>query len=488
MTRSKTVAIVVAAGALVGGFFLRPLEPVTFRNRMVVRAPGWKRIFYRPPKRAEVDTYTRSVDQALLIRALSAVDTPAAMGPGFTFPEIAAKAFAPAGITDSLVIDQKFRDWADTPTESAVFFLLNPAWAAGGTRTAANLPLRLLAVVNRLDLGVVGCEGIDGCAKPGKPVCSAGHICGAEVRFVYAGFSGSHAPFFTLIMEFTFQSLAKQDFLNLANQWAGLGSIANPETPAFAANVGNALRFGWSLPGGGVMARMRINARTNDGQWKLRQYMFTPGGIVAVPLFQQLGNEVQATNSCQFQGAVFSFATASSNHDAILQGVYSAPAEPEGFNLMLPSGTTGRGVLTLASAQPPAADLDLVRHSISVNSCSGCHGWEARKVVEPQSALSQAPFDQIQYREPGARSKISAFLAGTKSGAVSLEPTLDTWEMRPPTISDATHGCTVRAGEVSYNDLRRRQAFAGALLSLTSSQSDTAWALALANVAVSATD
>ena len=80
------------------------------------------------------------------------------MGAGFTFPEIAAKAFATV-IADSNTIEGKFLAWADNPLESALFSQLNSAWAAGGTRTLTNIPLRMLAVVNRLDLAVVAAKG-----------------------------------------------------------------------------------------------------------------------------------------------------------------------------------------------------------------------------------------------------------------------------------------------------------------------------------------
>ena len=289
-------------------------------------------------------------------------------------------------------------------------------------------------------------------------------------------------------MEFTFESLAEQDMLNLANQWAALAAIANPETPAFAAKLGDVLRFGWGLPGGGFDVRMRINAMTvGGGEWGLRQYKFTRSGIMPVGLFQQFPNDVQAASSCQSQGPLYNFATVNTNHDAILSGIYNLPEETNAFSLLLPTGTSGGKALTLAKAQPPISDLDEVRHFLSLNSCSGCHGWETRKVIQPQTALSLAPFDQIQYRKPGDRSKISAFLAGTKSGGLALEPTLDTFEMRPPVISDANH-CTITADEVAYNDLRRRKAFLDVLLTFNSGQSDSDWSDKLKDIAVKSTD
>lgn len=476
--RRFLIAAMAFAALMVATYFLRVPEPVRFKNRLVVRAPWIMRFLYRTPKRAEINAYVKLVDQSLLIRATSLVDNPAAMGGGFTFPEVAAKAFAPVGVTDASEIDGFFRATADS--DGNVYYLLNNNWGTGHGRTLQNIPLRLLAVVNRLDQAVVGCEGVGGCQKPGRPPCVSDHLCGAEVRFVYAGVASPPAPYFTLIVEFSLLSVSKADFVALANKWADLQK-ANPDDSAFPMKVGDVLRYCWSLPGGGMTARMRVNAKTNDGQWKLRQYKFTANGLVADPLFQQFAENFHSDSSCQSEGSLYAFV--GTKHDAIIQNIYEypeAPLQTDQFDLQLPNYKNHRNVLTLADTLG-YADLGVVRHNLSVNSCSGCHGWETRLVVDPDSLTALAPFDQIQYREPGSRSELSAFLTGNKTGTASGEPTLDSWMMTPPAISDASHGCSGKVWPVPYNDLLRREAYFLAVLGLLPSDSDEVWYKTLAS-------
>jgi len=476
--RRSLFGTVVAVIAIVG-YLLRPPVPVRFQNRMLVQPPSIMRILYRPPTQAEIDDYARLVNQSLLIRAVPLVDDPAAMGPGFTFPEVVAKAFAPLGVTDAGQIDSEFRSLADS--EGNVFALLNKVWGNGANRTVKNIPLRLLAVVNRMDQAVVGCQGYGGCLKPGKPPCTGEHLCGAEVRFVYAGVASPSAPFFTLIVEFSLLSVSKPDFLALASKWANL-QTGDPNDAGFPMMVGDVLRYCWSLPSG-MTARMRVNAKTNDGVWKLRQYQFTATGLAATDLFQQFYQQIQVDSDCQYQNELYDFAAA--NHDPIIQNLYEftkPPLPSSGFDMGLPAGKRKKNVLTFADTLP-IADQDVIRHNLSSDSCSGCHGWETKPVVDPDSIEALAPFDQIQYREKGNLSQLTAFLTGNKTGAVSGTPTLDSWTMTPPAVLDVVHGCSGRAKDVSYNDLLRRKTYLLGVRGLSPSDSDAVWYAVLANSA-----
>jgi hypothetical protein len=92
-----------------------------------------------------------------------------------------------------------------------------------------NIPLRLLAVANRLDLGRIVSD--KNSKAPAPIICPKGLICGAELHFVYAGALrpgqqdsslGDGAPYLNLILEFQLPPLSKKDFQELAWLWIGL--------------------------------------------------------------------------------------------------------------------------------------------------------------------------------------------------------------------------------------------------------------------------
>jgi hypothetical protein len=443
----RLLLIGAALAVMGGGWLLRRPEPVHFRNGGLVQARGLQRFLYRSRTQKETADLVNAADRSVLIRDLSVVNSPP---DGFTFQQLVRGAMA-----SGADVDGAFLKLVDT---SVGFGLLGRHWKLQGSQTLATIPLRLLAVVNRADLGMF-CAEQAGCKFDGIP-CPYQNVCRAEVRFVYAGAEaqGDIKPYFMGILEFTLPALTQDGFKTLVGRWMSLQTYSATDFPAQLAGV---LQYCWGLKGSdgsGLTARFRFNGRTQDGVWALTEIPLSGAtGLVAEPLFEQF--DQGHAGQCQRKGPLFDFAANPTEKDVITNGQYDLKDEgaaTSAFQFDLHS--------QLLTFGPPVTEE--IRHSLSLNSCTGCHTWETRL----KTTSDFEPFDQIQYREGNAESQLSAFLTGNSDGKPSGAITMAGWRMTPQIVP-----CGANAQEITHNELLRRVTFLQQVQGLKGRVPDSAW-------------
>ncbi len=410
--------------------------------------------------------YKNFVNRSLLIRDHNVLDSP-----GFqrwAFAPLIRRTFSTLGYSGS--VDQAVKDWGSNLERS----LFANWWRQNnGTANLDAVPLRLLAVANRLDKG--------------QP-CPSG-TCGAEIRFVYGGtpYADIQHPYFTLGLEYVldFQDGKLQD---AARSWANLDNDQLWSNAGDAAGeVGKALDTMYSLWSQGSMTvRIRVNSRASDaGLWTLEQYFLSGQAppFAQAPLDQQyttslddrcvsrklrdyvLTPELRQSvihNGYNFFQPPGSCSVGSSRRTAKVTGRHDSlatcdPKLPNQYVLTLDKGIVATGVRNDVS-------VDDLRQAFSFNSCTGCHGIET-KGVKGQSyddggdpAMDEyTHFDQIKYREAGQDSMLAAFF----TGGSNTDPLLAPWTIDKPHVMP---GCGDPPQSRSYNYLLMRALFHTVLL------------------------
>jgi hypothetical protein len=365
---------------------------------------------------------------------------------------------------------------ADTSLKLAMQYF-ESAWIFDSTYPVERFPVRLLAVVNRLDLAQYDPAG---CKADGD---NGNDMRGAEIRFEFAAIEPAMQndvppPFDYLrfIVEFvlpcqsskgavsTTFNPAQFSFPQLAQDWYGLSRIQM--APAFPAALDKVLTKWISVSRN---ARIRIAAAAPGNDWAIREYSFDPQGNLSLGY---LAREVSVEfDQCWGPGdplGVFAKNNAAqigaSQYDIGDAGLASKeqaihPSPPQPY------------VLTLAASVLPVPTLDTVRHSLSINTCRGCHSVE----TEITGGL------HLGQRKKGTKSTISGFLSGNKSCDNSIDSgnTTDYCTVRPLPAK----GCAVVPAEQAYNDLLRRDLYLDTVLNPPSDapRGSSKWYLDLAN-------
>ena len=269
---------------------------------------------------------------------------------------------------------------------------------ADGSLDLDHAPLKLLAIVNRIDLASNPAYGVVG---------------GAEGRFVFEimdASPGAHcAPLGStgvdplgaafIIVEYGVPITSCTDLRTWANQWIALSSLAIG-SPAYNAVLESlterfvARNAAPSKPNGSALNQIRVNEIAPDPAWNLRQIQLTDTGFHA-------GNTAQ-TPALSFDSSTpGSLATwVNANATSILSHTQTVPAF---------LGTTpflGARIFN----DPPGfwnvngASSNALRHAFSLDTCNGCHGRD-----------TGTTFSQVGHplgNEIGFAATISGFLAG----------------------------------------------------------------------------
>ena len=406
-------------------------------------------------------------DRVLMVRATEIVDhpdfqhepgkpaatLPAATGKGsWAFPALVRRSFGLVGVDKESQVLAYFKHWTDgliiNPGLSLAWRSVSPQSAhtgSGDSRSLGSLPVRLLAVVNRLDLAGLGSGTRNDDRAP--PDCPDSMACGAEFRFVYGSAPEWGTERYSLILEFVLPPLTKKDFKDLAAEWNGL--IDPGSTDGFRNGLERVLgdcfaRMSGVSQGGAPLIRIRINS--GDGPWRFEEYHVTKKGLMKYPLARE-PNPGTTGAPCIQGGPLEKFAA--DNESRVLLSTYDWP----GAHCPAP----GIATCLIQLTKPPAVALtlagaskkDALRYALSINSCSGCHGPETRSVTTMKG--SDFNFEQIRNRASGAPSELSSFLTG------------DSQAFGEPTVeygSQEITGCgnqTVAAH--GFNDLLRRHIF-----------------------------
>ncbi len=300
-------------------------------------------------------------------------------------------------------------DGNDAPRRQAIDDVIAqwPKVAATGKLDLARAPLKLLAIVNRIDLA-------------GNP--SYGHVGGAEGRFVFGvlGPSCATRPF-TVIVEYGVPRRTCSSLRDWALAWEALDAMT-PGTAAYnTALEALTQQFASANADPGKLAGSALDQlRTDENalhspdaeqpQWELRE--FTLGPTAAGVRLREA--TVKQTPDGKFNGAhqgarAGDLATwINANQAAILAGTDTVPD-----NLPFPPGDGFLGAATLNFFNPingmfqhdfwTASGIasNAARHKFSLDTCNGCHGAETGTGF---LHVAPAPF--------GSAASLSKFLTG----------------------------------------------------------------------------
>jgi hypothetical protein len=273
---------------------------------------------------------------------------------------------------------------------------------ADGQLDLARAPLRLLAVVNRLDL---------------KDLSK--HKAG-EGRFVFGVLDSLGNPTeFTVIFEYALPANSEDDVRAWEDTVHALQALPFPSEAYNQALQAITDRFSGhnvlpDMPNGSALIDIRTNeiVLSQRGVWQLREFHISPttGFMDPATLFQ--------TPDFSFNNSAVLGRFINANEATILSETHEAPLVFEGAPFQ-----TGAVFNNIDFWNAPGITNPEARHKFSLNTCNGCHGQE-----------TQTAFLQIQPRSQGQVSSLSGFLTGE-------------------TVSDPVTGAERRLGELK----RRRQ-------------------------------
>jgi hypothetical protein len=279
-----------------------------------------------------------------------------------------------------------------------------------GKLDLARAPMRLLAIVNRLDLKDL--------AK-GKA---------GEGRLVYGILDANGNPLQgTVIFEYFLPADGEAGYLDWANAFHALQAQTFPSEAYNQALQALTDRFTGrgampSNPNGSALIDIRTNEidLSQDFVWQLREFHISPTTGFMAPATVFLTPDA-SFNSSERLGRFIN-----QNETAVLAETHEVPEVFEGAPFL-----GGAIFNNIDFWNAPGITNPEARHKFSLNTCNGCHGAE-----------TQTAFLQINPRVPGQASVLSGFLNGE-------------------TVSDPVTGMPRRLAELA----RRRQLLESAVCS-----------------------
>jgi hypothetical protein len=463
-----TAAIAVTmAGALVLVWY-KPAE-IRYSSERAISAPGFlngiRLAVGRMPR--DLAEHQKFANHCLIVRCTDVVNAHDFADPAgkWSFKSLISAALTKnCGNGCPETPEQWLLDWVGH-SRTGAFGVLQQIWMIQNPDKATldNIPLRLLAVVDRMDLAKVSANVSDGKCHPlpptGNPRSDA-LMCGAEVRFVYAGINNFDQPYLTVILEFVLPGMAKDKFQKLAAQWTVL---EGSPTSSFVGDLEGSLDTILGGPGLSQVASARIRVDGTDGIWRFGQAALLGPSGQPQPVDRELDQQPNLrVTQCLSDRSLANFVNdpktdvlhSSYSLDSIGAQAYKANIQPL---------TKTSHVLTFRHNLVS----DQYRLAFSVNSCTGCHGFET---VNPNISNKTSPFDQIKYRTEKAQSNLSNFLSGQGSGS---DPTLTLWSVDKSAVYPGCLDAPPSPGK--FNDLWRRHDFFDTLAKMDPRAPDQEW-------------
>lgn len=256
---------------------------------------------------------------------------------------------------------------------------------ANGELDLKKAPMRLLAIVNRMDLRNL----------------AAGNA--GEGRFVFGVTDAAGNPLsFTVILEYKLPATTLGEAQEWANQWHALGAMT-PGTAAYNDALQKITdRFAKrgaapAKPNGSAIGQVRTNEIALAGPWELREFRLNANGQLAQATVAQ-----SPSPSLRTSGRLARWINA--NETAILEGRHTVPLKFEDLPFR-----GGNALTDFSSWNPPGVRSTEARHLLAVNTCDGCHGGE-----------TSTSFLHVSNRGKGQVASLSGFLTGiTVSDPVS---------------------------------------------------------------------
>ena len=263
-----------------------------------------------------------------------------------------------------------------------------------------NFPVRLLAIVNRMDLR----------GSSGYGFSNAG-----EGRFVFCLLSQTCNPRrMTIIFEYGINKVFCNDVRNYAIQWGDLAGLSftdplfNPQLQAITDQF-TLCGTNPAKPNQSSINQVRTNELAIGSPWELREFNLTPPlTLVTTKQEPAMQYNVKLNNP----DVVIMANWVNTNSPLILANNYSVPNTEGGQDFL-----GGKSQVTGPPTGPPPtahhwdgdptagspAQIidDNTRHVFSLNTCSGCHGGEV-----------QTPFTHIDPTPFGTPATMSQFLTG----------------------------------------------------------------------------
>src|SRR5688572_13919117 len=328
-------------------------------------------------------------ERELLIRDLGVVEDPVRTGPGgvWSFGH-ALESLAPSAAEAPALVEAMFSTWLTDQTinghtvaaRPAIQDLVLSAWPrVDGALDLSRAPLRLLAIVNRLDLRDL----------------SRGQA--GEGRFVYAVTdSAGAATQFTVILEYRLPASSEAEVLDWANRWHALNGLTPGSADYNATLEAITERFaGRDADPGGVNGSALNQLRTNEialaFPWELREFTLSGSGLLEP-------DTVKLTPDSRFLGQPSIADFVNENESAILIERHDVPETFAGAAFL-----AGSSLNNIDAWLADGIDSNEARHKFSLNTCNGCHGRE-----------TDTPFLHIFPREAGETAALSGFLTGTE--------------------------------------------------------------------------
>ncbi len=290
------------------------------------------------------------------------------------------------GLVNTWLTDQTVNGFTAQARPSIQEQVLDP-WhrTEDGKLDLEQAPMRLLAIVNRLD----------------SRNLAQGHA--GEGRFVFGVLNrqdGFEFPMeFTMIVEYHLPATTEADVQNWADSWHALGALPLGSEEYNTALQALTERFTArgaqpGRPNGSALAQLRTNeiALSFDGVWQLREFNLSDGGML-VPATIKLTPD--PSFNFQFGGPLADFVN--ENEAAILAEQHVVPESFQGAPFLGSHVENGLfGWFNDAINNPEA------RHKFSLNTCNGCHSADETGTF----------FLHVSPREFGNESQLSGFLTG----------------------------------------------------------------------------
>jgi len=248
--------------------------------------------------------------------------------------------------------------------------------SGGGSLNMAKAPLRLLAIVNRIDL---------------HDNAAYGTASGGELRFVFGVMNNCQPTPFAVILEYGVPPMSCPQLKAYASKWQALTGMT-PGTPAYNAALqaitDPITKHGAmpSKPNGSAINQVRTNEISLASPWELRE--FRVDGT-----HQLRETTTKQTPIGTFNDTPTFTAQANANAAAILNHTYVVPMTIP-INIPYLSGNapvpSASGKPTFWRGNPPIANND-VRSFASLNTCNGCHSGETATAfvhVNPSSPIA----------------------------------------------------------------------------------------------------
>ncbi|MCP3137854.1 hypothetical protein [Pyxidicoccus xibeiensis] len=276
---------------------------------------------------------------------------------------------------------QNINSWTVAPRSAMSTKVLGPWPRIGSQLDMTKSPFKLVAIVNRLDLG-----------KGTGPAGYGGSGAG-ELRFVFAvvdkSSGGCNMRSFMVIHEYGVPKRPCPEVKTWAQQWLALSGMAlgsatynaalqNLTQQVVMANAAPA------KPNGSAINQVRSNEDMLDPRWELREFRL---GLAPTPsLLSETTTVLTPLDYHNNTALLANFINA--NTPAILANSYSVPLTYASQPFL------GSNPWMLSPAtfwQAPGVTNNNARHKFSLNTCSGCHADETDTYfmhINPSGGLS----------------------------------------------------------------------------------------------------